>query len=112
MGKEGVPCSGGYGELNKDAYVTGLAKNKHFLKIYGEKAMQQWLERNQNCPQNEKLCGEAVWFTQTMLLGDRTSMDHIIEAIRKVQANSAALAKASRAFLHWLILILFMIFSF
>jgi hypothetical protein len=29
-----------------------------------------------------------------MLLGDRSSIDDIIEAIRKVQANSAALAKA------------------
>ena len=93
MGKEGVPCSGGYGVLNKDAYVTGLAKNKHFLKIYGEKAMQQWVERNQNCPQNEKLCSEAVWFTQTMLLGPREDKEQIADAVRKIQKHAGELAK-------------------
>ena len=31
--------------------------------------------------------------TQNMLLADRSNMDHIIEAIRKIHAHSAALAK-------------------
>ncbi len=90
---EGVPCSSGYGKLNKDAYVTGLAKNKHFLKVYGEKTMQQWLEKNE-CPQNDLLCEQAVWLYQTMLLGSRTDMDQIAESIRKIQQYGAALAKA------------------
>jgi hypothetical protein len=29
-----------------------------------------------------------------MLLADRSNIDHIIEAVRKIQANSAELAKA------------------
>ena len=39
-------------------------------------------ERNR-CPQNERLCTEAVWLTQTMLLGPRQDMDQIAEAIRQ-----------------------------
>lgn len=93
MGKEGVPCSGGYGVLNRDAYVTGLAKNKHFLKIYGEQRMKQWLEQNRHCPQNEKLCGEAVWFTQNLLLGPREDMEQIADAFRKIQKHADELAK-------------------
>jgi perosamine synthetase len=93
MGREGVPCSGGYGVLNKDDYVSGLAKNKHFLRIYGEKRMQRWLEQNQNCPQNEKLCREAVWFTQNMLLGPREDMEQIADAIRKIQRHTGELTK-------------------
>lgn len=94
MGKEGVPCSGGYGVMNKEPYVSSLARNKHFLKIYGEKRMNDWLEQNRNCPQNEKLCAQAVWFTQNMLLGSRTDMDLIAEAIRKIQKGGGELAKA------------------
>lgn len=91
---EGVPCSSGYGTMNKDKYVTDLANNRHYLKIYGKKTMQEWLERNQ-CPQNDILAGEqGVWFTQTMLLGDRTDMDQIAEAIRKIHGHAAELAKA------------------
>lgn len=90
---EGVPCSEGYGQMNRDTYVTGLAQNKHYLKIYGEKTMREWLERNQ-CPQNDKLTGEqAVWFFQNMLLGSRTDMDQIAAAIRKIKKNAKALAK-------------------
>lgn len=93
MGKEGVPCSGGYGVMNQEVYVSGLAKNKHFLKIYGEKTMKQWLEQNENCPQNAQLCAEAVWFTQNMLLGPRTDMAQIAEGIRKIQRHAGELAK-------------------
>ncbi len=89
---EGIPCNSGYGPMNKDAYVTGLAKNKHYLKIYGEKAMKQWLERSQ-CPQNDRLVEQAVWFSQTMLLGTRNDMELIAEAVRKVQRHAVLLVK-------------------
>lgn len=94
LGAEGVPASGGYGVMNTEAYVSSLAKNPRFLRVYGEKRMQQWLEQNQNCPQNEKLCAEAVWFTQNMLLGSREDMEQIADAIRKIQGHAGALAKA------------------
>ena len=82
---EGISTSTGYGHLNGDKYVTDLAQNKHYLKIYGEKAMKQWLERNQ-CPQNDKLTGEqSLWLTQNTLLGPRSDMDKIAEAVRKIQ---------------------------
>src|SRR5690606_3216838 len=85
---EGVPCSVGYGQMNKSDYVTSLAKNPHYLRIYGDKTMKEWLERNE-CPQNDKLTGEqAVWFTQTMLLGGRDDMDKIGQAIRKIKKHA------------------------
>jgi len=84
---EGISTSSGYGHLNKDAYVTGLAQNKHFLKIYGEKTMKQWIERN-HCPQNDRLIEESLWLTQNMLLGTTRNMEQIAEAMRKIQKNA------------------------
>jgi len=85
LSAEGAPCSGGYGQMEKTPRVTSLVKNRHYLKIYGEKAMNNWLERIQ-CPVNEKISSEvAVWFTQTVLLGSRSNMEQIAEAIRKIQ---------------------------
>ena len=49
-------------------------------------------EQNQ-CPANDRLCLEAVWFIQTMLLGPRTDMEQIAEAIRKIQAQAGRLVK-------------------
>ncbi|MCW5555489.1 MAG: DegT/DnrJ/EryC1/StrS family aminotransferase [Verrucomicrobiae bacterium] len=94
LGAEGVPASGGYGPMNTEAYVSGLARNSRFLRVYGEKRMQQWLEQNRNCPQNDKVCERAVWFAQNMLLGPRSDMEQIADAIRKIQSHAGALAKA------------------
>ena len=44
---------------------------------------------------NDKLCEEAVWFTQTMLLGPREDMDQIAEAVRKIQRQAATLLARS-----------------
>jgi hypothetical protein len=35
-----------------------------------------------------------VWFIQTMLLGTRTGMEQIAEAVRKIQAQAGRLVKA------------------
>ncbi len=93
MNREGIPCGKGYGKMNKDKYVTDLAKNKHYLAIYGEKYMNQWLERNQ-CPENDKLTDQAIWFTQTMLLGSKTDMEQIAEAIMKIHKNAGEIMKS------------------
>jgi dTDP-4-amino-4,6-dideoxygalactose transaminase len=93
LSREGVPCSGGYAPLNTDKYVEALATNPHYLKIYGAETMSRWQERNR-CPVNEQLCAEAVWFTQTTLLGTRFQMEQIAEAIRKIQKSAGDIAKA------------------
>jgi perosamine synthetase len=40
---------------------------------------------------NDKLCEEAVWITQTMLLSDSEGMDHVAMAIRKIQKHAKVL---------------------
>lgn len=90
---EGVPCTGGYGTMNTDRYVTELANNKHYLKIYGEKTMKEWLEKNQ-FPQNDLLSEEqGIWFLQNLLLGSKNQMEQVAEGIRKIQKYSRELVK-------------------
>lgn len=93
LSAEGIPCSTGYGQMNSSVYVQGLAENKHYLKIYGEKTMKEWLERNQ-CPQNDKLTKEqSLWFAQTMLLGSRSDMEKIADSVRSIQKYAKELKK-------------------
>lgn len=88
---EGIPASGGYSPLNKEPFLQKVFAGPGFQAIYGKDRLQAWQERNA-CPQNDRLCSEAVWLTQTMLLGPRQDMDDIAEAVRKVQAHSAQLS--------------------
>jgi dTDP-4-amino-4,6-dideoxygalactose transaminase len=93
LGKEGVPSSSGYSRLNADHYVTSLRNNRHYQRLYSKEALDRW-QKHTKCPQNDKLCSQSVWLSQTMLLGSKTDMEQIVEAIRKIQAHSAEIAKA------------------
>jgi perosamine synthetase len=93
LGAEGISGSGGYGPLNKAAYIQDALNSRHYLKVYGKAAIDKWEERNR-CPENDKLCEEAVWFTQRMFLGPRSDMDDIAAAVRKIKAYASELAKA------------------
>jgi dTDP-4-amino-4,6-dideoxygalactose transaminase len=83
---EGIPASGGYDPLNREPFLKNVMASRAYKAVMPPERLQRWEERNQ-CPANDRLCGEAVWFTQTMLLGPRSDMDQIAEAVRKVQAN-------------------------
>ena len=89
---EGVPCSSGYTPLNKEPFLENTLNSRAYRKIYSESELAGYRERN-HCPENDRLCDEAVWFTQTMLLGPRSDMDQIVDAILKIQKHSAELAK-------------------
>ena len=88
MNAEGIHPATGYGQMDKDPYVTGLTKSKFYQKIYGEKEMKRWLERI-NCPVNARVTDEnALWLVQTHMLGTRSQMEQIAEAARKIQKYS------------------------
>ena len=92
LAKEGIPCSAGYSSLNTDSYVTALAHNPHYQNVYGKNTMAKWVERNR-CPVNDQLCHEAAWFTQSMLLGSKSDMEQIAEAMQKIQTHAGDIAK-------------------
>jgi perosamine synthetase len=94
LAAEGVPASGGYAPLNSQPFLEQALSSRGFKAIYPAEVLQSWRDRNR-CPANDRLCTEAVWLTQTMLLGPRRDMDDIADAVLKVQAHAAAIAKSS-----------------
>ncbi|MGH9340338.1 MAG: aminotransferase class I/II-fold pyridoxal phosphate-dependent enzyme [Acidobacteriota bacterium] len=90
---EGIPCSGGYSPLNREEFIKNTVTSRAYQKIYGSERIQRYLEQN-DCPVNDRLCQEALWFGQTMLLGTKRDMDQIAEAIRKIQTNGGDLARS------------------
>jgi dTDP-4-amino-4,6-dideoxygalactose transaminase len=88
---EGIPASSGYTRLNKEPFLNNVLASRGYQAIYSPTRIQQWMERNQ-CPANDKLCDEAVWFTQNMLLGSRGDMEQIAAAISKLHKYAGELA--------------------
>jgi dTDP-4-amino-4,6-dideoxygalactose transaminase len=93
LAAEGVPCQGGYSPLNTQPFLQNALRSRGYGRIYPAAELGAWEGRNR-CPANDRLCQEAVWFTQTMLLAPRASMDRIAAAIRKIRQHAAELAKA------------------
>jgi dTDP-4-amino-4,6-dideoxygalactose transaminase len=89
MVAEGIPCSGGYLPLNRMPYLENVFKTQNYRLMYNEEMLDynKYMERNQ-CPLNDQLCKEAVWFTQNMLLGGKSDMDDIAAAIEKIYKNA------------------------
>jgi perosamine synthetase len=94
LAAEGVPALSGYSPLNKEPFLGEMLSGPGFRAIYSRERIDAWRAQNQ-CPQNDRLCTEAIWIVQTMLLGPRQDMDDIAEAVKKVQATAAQLVKTS-----------------
>lgn len=88
---EGIPCDGGYTPLNKEAFLENTLQSRAFQRIYSASDLDDYRGRNQ-CPANDALCGQAIWFYQTMMLGEQKDMDDIARAIRKIRAHASQLA--------------------
>lgn len=90
---EGIPCSAGYAPLNREPFLKTTLTSPGFQKVYSKEQVGRWEERSQ-CPENDRLCQEAVWLTQNMLLGSRNDMEQIAEAVRKLREHAAELTRA------------------
>jgi dTDP-4-amino-4,6-dideoxygalactose transaminase len=90
---EGIPAASGYTPLNTQPFLKNVLASRGYQRLFPQKVLAEWRERTR-CPVNDRLCEEAVWFTQTMLLAPRSAMDQIAEAVRKIQTHAAELVKA------------------
>jgi perosamine synthetase len=95
---EGVPCSSGYAPLNTMPFLGNTFQTKNFKKMYPKEMLdsRKYYAENQ-CPENDRLCNEeAVWFTQNLLLGDKSDMQDIAHAIEKIQKNAGKIKQQAR----------------
>jgi len=87
---EGIPCLSGYSPyLNKQPYLENAFQSKNFKRMYSEDELDfQKYSENNECPENDSLCMEAVWLTQNLLLAEKSDLDDIAKAIDKIHKNA------------------------
>jgi len=91
LSREGIPCSGGYGPQYNDGLIEAFLQSKNCTRSFSKARLDQY-RRELHYPGNDQLCEEAVWLSQTLLLGKKRDMDDIANAIAKVAANKDQLA--------------------
>jgi perosamine synthetase len=93
LAAEGVPASSGYKPLNKEPFLKNTLHSRGYSRIYSKQQIVDWENRNL-CPQNDRLCEDAVWLTQNVMLAGRADMEQIAEAVKKIQGWAGDLSKA------------------
>jgi len=91
LSAEGIPCSGGYGPQYRDELIEDALTSKNFARSFPKARLDQY-RKELNYPGNDQLCQEAVWLGQNMLLTEKSDMDDIANAIRKIYDNRDKLA--------------------
>jgi dTDP-4-amino-4,6-dideoxygalactose transaminase len=91
LSAEGVPCSGGYGPQYKDGLIEETLNSRGYKKLYSKERLNRYRKEN-HYPDNDQLCEEAIWISQSLLLAGKRDMDDIADAISKIHENRDKLA--------------------
>jgi hypothetical protein len=94
LSAEGIGASGGYTPLTDEPFLRATLESKGYRAIYGRELLEHHLDTMKaSGPENAELCREAVWFTQTTLLGDPGDMDRIADAIERIRTHAGRIVK-------------------
>ena len=88
LAAEGIPASEGYRPMQGMDFLEDAFKSKAFQKIYSKKMLDIDRYREENdCPDNKRLCDEAIVLSQRLFLGTKKDVDDIADAILKIYEN-------------------------
>jgi dTDP-4-amino-4,6-dideoxygalactose transaminase len=93
MRAEGIPCSSGYQEQYFDGLLDEAINSRGYKRLFSAQRLKEYRDSFQELKGNREVCATTVAMPQNLLLAERASVDHIGEAIRKIQAHGAELAK-------------------
>jgi dTDP-4-amino-4,6-dideoxygalactose transaminase len=93
LGAEGIPCGGGYREQYYDGLLDEAIASRGFQRLFGARRLKDYRDSFKALTGNRQVCETTVGLSQRLFLAQRSSMDHILDAVRKIQAHSAELAK-------------------
>jgi dTDP-4-amino-4,6-dideoxygalactose transaminase len=85
---EGIPVGGGYDAMNQYDLFRPTPENHPIAKLYPER----FDFSRMHLPEAQRASDrEAVWLDQSALLGERSGVDQVVEALRKLQRNASEL---------------------
>lgn len=99
---EGIPCSESLGvitrglPMHREKVIDAALSSKTFRRIYSSSEISDYRD-SLHCPLADVLCNETVGFQGRMLLGSRSDMDDIVDAVAKVYESSTMLLNGTWA---------------
>jgi perosamine synthetase len=88
---EGMIAMSGYNPLNKEPFLERCLDSRAYRALFSAERLEKYRREN-SLPRNDELCATAFLLEQNMLLGEKSDVDDVLEALHKVQANAGMLA--------------------
>ncbi len=96
LNAEGVPCGAIYSEQYFDGLLDEAIASRGFQRLFNSKRLKDYRDSLHELKGNKLVCQTTVAMTQNLLLANNRAVDQIVEAVGKLHAHSAELAKASK----------------
>ena len=91
LNAEGIPVTAIYPPLNKEPFIEANLNSRGFRAVFSQERLERYRAAN-HCPHNDELCGSSLYLPQTILIGERSDVDNVLEAFQKVQRNAEMLS--------------------
>ena len=91
LGAEGVPCGAGYAEQYNDGIIDEAINSAGYKRLWSSERLKAYRESLNELKGTREACETVVCFSHSLLMADRSAMNHIVDAIRKLQAHSLEL---------------------
>lgn len=95
LNAEGIPCSSVYHEQYFDGLLDEAIQSRGFKRLFSVERLKAYRESFQELKGNQQVCATTVAIPQNLLLAERQDLDHIAEAVRRIQTHSGMLAKGA-----------------
>jgi dTDP-4-amino-4,6-dideoxygalactose transaminase len=87
---EGVPICRVYVPLNKMPDLEHNLTSRGFQTVFSQERLEKY-RRQIHLPKNDELSSTGLWIGQETLIGEKSDVDDMLEAIQKVQKNASML---------------------
>ena len=93
LNAEGIAAHAVYKEQYFDGLLDETIASRGYQRLFSASRLKAYRDSFQDLKGNREVCATTVGLPQTVLLADRSGVDHIVAAVAKLQAHSAALAQ-------------------
>lgn len=94
LNAEGIAAHAVYKEQYFDGLLDEAIASRGYKRLFSAARLKAYRDSFHELKGNREVCATAIGLPQTVLLADRAGVDHIVQAVAKLQAQSAALAAA------------------
>ena len=84
-----------YHEQYFDGLLDEAIQSRGFKRLFSVERLKAYRESFQELKGNQQVCATTVAIPQNLLLAERQDLDHIAEAVRRIQTHSGMLAKGA-----------------